>query len=324
MLLHAGKEADNSFDESGNNQTFGSSANDLTPNAIDDDESENELVIYEGDDLNGSQLNNQSNSGLNVSLPRQSASVSKNRCDDCPFIAGTKTQLLYHKQFHRPNRHASYRCTYCSYSVSYLHLLNQHMKVHQDEQQRPLNDNESFSNHHSLEHQNDDSANEDDRDDESEIPFTFVQIGNVKRRLYQCRFCPTTSKRRTYIVVHEQLHTKNKLEDFKCSSCEFVCKDSNEFLAHLSVHKTSGPISTEQPSALTQQNIRRVAQENTNLYSSLPSVSVIDVNNIRHGNRRMFSYVCPGKFTPLSYYYYYYFLIMKFPNRLSSCFQKSW
>jgi len=289
MLLHANSEETNT-----NNDQQVENGIDLerftanNENDQDLDESENELVIYEGEDTTNNQnYYNQAN----VNVPaRQSASVSKNKCDKCPFIAGTKTQLLYHKQFHRPNRNASYSCTMCTYSVSYLHLLNQHMKVHYQSSgqiQPPVN---------YADYSQDDSVVDEERD-ESDIPFTFVQIGNNKRKLFQCRFCPTTSKRRTYIYVHERMHTQNTNENFKCSQCSFTTRDSAVFLAHLNTHKTN----TTNDKQLT--NTSNDFDSNKSLPVTLsqtsfssPSVSVIDVNNIRHGNRRMFSYVCPGTY----------------------------
>ncbi|RWS26307.1 zinc finger protein Xfin-like protein, partial [Leptotrombidium deliense] len=101
----------------------------------------------------------------NTAPVRQSASVFKNKCDSCPFIAGTKTQLLYHKQFHRPNRNAPYKCSLCSYAVSYQHLLNQHLRVHCQEGEMVKQFPEEES----------DEPSESDKDEAMDIPFVFVQ-----------------------------------------------------------------------------------------------------------------------------------------------------
>ncbi|CAG2101412.1 unnamed protein product [Medioppia subpectinata] len=281
MLLHADNEneannEDNNKDPNSPMADTGMDSFNENNSQIDDEnDSESELVIYEGEDNGNQAYLNQRNQNQ---MARQSASVSKNRCDKCPFIAGTKTQLLYHKQFHRPNRNSSYSCTLCTYSVSYLHLLNQHMKVHYqngDDTQEPINYCEIPADGEAE--QMDDS---DDRD-ESDIPFTWVQIGNNRRKLFQCRFCSTTSKRRTYIFVHERLHSHNTNETFKCSYCEFETRDSNHFLYHLNQHKTKAieaQKSSIEPIAATDETT-----------PPTPSVSVIDVNNIRQGN-------CPAAF----------------------------
>lgn len=56
-------------------------------------------------------------------------SVKQYRCDSCPFASDSKSQYVYHRQFHRP-RGAPYKCPQCSYNVSRRHLLNQHLSVH--------------------------------------------------------------------------------------------------------------------------------------------------------------------------------------------------
>ncbi|RWS11843.1 zinc finger protein Xfin-like protein [Dinothrombium tinctorium] len=254
---------------------------------------------YEGDDdqseMEVSAANE--NTSVNTSQVRQSASVFKNKCDSCPFIAGTKTQLLYHKQFHRPNRNAPYKCNLCSYAVSYQHLLNQHLRVH-------YQDGELVKN--SLEDESDEPS-ESDKDEGSDIPFVFVQNGNSKQKLFQCRYCPTTSKRRTYIYVHEQMHTQNSNESFKCSQCVFTTNNSTAFLTHLGTHNKETKEEQEeehQPQhhqphlahASAEESYKYIKQceqsQQENQNSSGPTMSVVDANSIRYGNRRMFSYVC--------------------------------
>jgi len=50
-------------------------------------------------------------------------------CSSCPYVSNSKSQFLYHKQFHR-SRGAVFKCSLCSYNVSRRHLLHQHLKVH--------------------------------------------------------------------------------------------------------------------------------------------------------------------------------------------------
>ena len=171
---------------------------------------------------------------------------AKNRCDGCPFVAGTKTQLLYHKQFHRPNRGAPYKCSNCSYSVSHQHLLNQHQKVHFKSDQSLLNQQQPAVNQ--RQHQQDaafslslDSGNEEhvrssvDTQPEEEIAFAVVH----NRRVYQCKYCPATSPSRTYIIVHHQQHeASNSRKDatFRCQVCQFMSVSRSIFLSHLEAH----------------------------------------------------------------------------------------
>lgn len=136
---------------------------------------------------------------------------AKNRCDGCPFIAGTKTQLLYHKQFHRPNRVAPYKCSLCSYAVSHQHLLNQHFKVHNNDADNTEIPYVTYQTPDKIGDMSDEPS-ESDRDESSEIAFSVVDNGNGKQRVYHCRYCPTSSKRKTYIYVHEQMHNMNSEE----------------------------------------------------------------------------------------------------------------
>ena len=57
------------------------------------------------------------------------SSSKRYKCAACPYVSDSKSQFVYHKQFHRP-RGAPYKCPKCSYNVSRRHLLNQHLKVH--------------------------------------------------------------------------------------------------------------------------------------------------------------------------------------------------
>lgn len=247
----------------------------------DDDGSDKQLVICDGND---DDIDNEM-----TPPPRQSGTVAKNKCEHCPFIAQTKPQLLYHKQFHRPNPAAIFKCHLCSYAVSFVHLLNQHLRVHELDNGAALQASEKDA--------------ESDGDESDSQDTSIVQHG--KRKLYQCRFCPTTSKKQSFIFVHEKAHMKNSNENFKCSSCSFSTQNSTSFLNHFSTHNNKSTLKSHDKQAdETNQGtplevVRNAAREISNSEGGTsfasPSVSVVDVNNIRHGNRRMFSYVCPGK-----------------------------
>jgi len=51
------------------------------------------------------------------------------RCDRCPYANSRRDHLLCHSRFH--NSDGPLRCPQCDYSVSKVHLLTQHMRVHQ-------------------------------------------------------------------------------------------------------------------------------------------------------------------------------------------------
>ncbi|KAI1285450.1 Zinc finger protein [Halotydeus destructor] len=229
--------------------------------------------------------------------PSRSAAPSKNRCDSCPFTAGTKTQLLYHKQFHRPNRAAPYKCSLCSYSVSHQHLLNQHFKVHNRDSPPVLQLNSADKVGIS-----DEVAATGEQD---EIAFSLVANGGGSpQKIYHCRHCPTSSKRRTYIVVHEQMHTMNSAESFKCSSCDYTTQNSTLFMNHLTSHTLNKKNGGQNSSARLYSDVDN-ADNHSNQSSHSGSlgeivdedISEFDPNHYetevaKTGKRRMFSYVC--------------------------------
>ena len=51
------------------------------------------------------------------------------RCDRCPYSNVRRDHLLCHARFHASD--APLRCPQCDYSVSKIHLLAQHLRVHQ-------------------------------------------------------------------------------------------------------------------------------------------------------------------------------------------------
>jgi len=151
---------------------------------------------------------------------------AKNACDYCPFVAGTKTQLLYHKQFHRPNRSAPYKCTHCTYSVSHQHLLNQHIKVHYKPVEQAKDDG----------HGNESDVRASlDTEAEAES-LSFAVVGG--RRVYQCRYCPASSDKKNLIIVHQQRHeaSSSNADVFKCRLCRFMSASRSAFLNHLDGH----------------------------------------------------------------------------------------
>ncbi|XP_041375329.1 uncharacterized protein LOC121388158 [Gigantopelta aegis] len=56
-------------------------------------------------------------------------------CKLCPFTSNNKNSFAYHKVLHRMN--ARYTCSQCSYSVDRFNLLNQHMRLHEEEATSP-------------------------------------------------------------------------------------------------------------------------------------------------------------------------------------------
>lgn len=198
--------------------------------------------------------------------------TSKNRCDACPFVAGTKTQLLYHKQFHRPNR-AAYKCPHCSYSVSHQHLLNQHLKVHfrGNSANTPDEAVQSLSAKIDLPKTSESSS--------SNIPFILVDSGDGsgdRMKMYHCRYCSVMNKRKMFIMAHEQLHSQGHNHVYRCSLCIFSTRIKNKYASHVDAHNEDPD---EPPSKKLRETLLAGPPKGT--FPNSP------------GQRRMFSYVCP-------------------------------
>ncbi|RWS21716.1 hypothetical protein B4U80_11784 [Leptotrombidium deliense] len=103
------------------------------------------------------------------------------------------------------------------------------------------------------------------------------------------------------------MHTQNSNESFKCSQCAFTTKNSTAFLTHLGSHnkEVKEEREEEQHNVAPQPHLAHSSAEESYKYikqceqkpqenanSSAPTMSVVDANSIRYGNRRMFSYVC--------------------------------
>ena len=253
-------------------------------NEEDEGEIENDIETSDAQ-AEGSSLKMYLQMGPNGHKRLRTMVNSKNRCDGCPFVAGTKTQLLYHKQFHRPNRGAAYKCSLCSYAVSHQHLLNQHFKVHANDGvdavalYQPQDEN-NFSD--SLDDM------DADNDEENDIAYSIINSENGKQRLYHCRQCPISDKRRTFIFVHEQMHNMTETDLFHCAKCNFTTKNSTVYFNHLTQHNVKSPVRKPPSLELPKAPQKRVFDS----IESSPASRIVDSASIKHGNRRMFSYVC--------------------------------
>ena len=65
------------------------------------------------------------------------------KCDRCPYTNVRRDHLLAHLKFHMLR--SDLQCPYCDYSVSKIHLLNQHLKVHFNSSTEDGDDNPSES-----------------------------------------------------------------------------------------------------------------------------------------------------------------------------------
>lgn len=166
------------------------------------------------------------------------------RCRQCPYLSNSRTQFLYHKQFHRP-RDAPFKCMYCSYNVSRRHLLHQHLRVHhnqkegsQSEVQSQENSTETLSV----------SFNDINTADMTEIPLVWVLRSGSFQKMFKCRWCPHVNMRKINIQEHEKMHRTNENKksssdtshlQFKlfCPDCNYTCNNAGVLASHVKVHQ---------------------------------------------------------------------------------------
>ncbi|CAM1310065.1 Uncharacterised protein g5337 [Pycnogonum litorale] len=170
-------------------------------------------------------------------------------CEHCPYESDNRTQYLYHKQFHRPNRPGAHKCRICSYSVSHLHLLRQHMKVHSQLPFVDMTPEGDYSDLSPIAHLSDMSRMTEKHSlqiptpkfdiDVVNIPSVMVKQGDEMVKVFKCRYCPLVNKRRANIRVHEQMHTKENHSKFVCPLCNYQCNNQGVLTAHIKIHQPS-------------------------------------------------------------------------------------
>lgn len=167
-------------------------------------------------------------------------SSKRYKCRQCPYLSNSRTQFLYHKQFHRP-RDAPFKCMYCSYNVSRRHLLHQHLRVHHKQQEEAVSPEEtcetsdmSLISYHDV-----------NTTDMPEIPLVWVlKLGNF-HKMFKCRWCPHVNSRKINIQEHEKMHKSNDedLENIqsglklRCPDCNYTCNNAGVLASHVKVHQ---------------------------------------------------------------------------------------
>ena len=173
---------------------------------------------------------------------------------------------MHHKQFHKP-KGLPFRCPHCTYNVTRRHLLSQHIRVHE------LDDNLEGSGNGDV-HQIDERSNSpspsltitpvtnaasgstgDDRaltdssnlpklTDEStmnmdDIPLAWVSRDHRFFKMFKCRHCPHVNLRKTNIQEHEKMHKtviSKEAGGLHCPYCSYVSVNAGVMSAHLKVH----------------------------------------------------------------------------------------
>lgn len=168
--------------------------------------------------------------------PLNSSSTKRHRCTECPYETNSKSQFMYHEQFHRLPADTPYKCQECNYSVSKRHLLHQHMRVHgifAKKNDMETDFESSSSNVNQIDAQYD-STHLD------EIPFVWVSAKNEFHKMYKCRYCSYVNSQKCKIPNHEKIHCvvfeNSDITIYKCLECKFTCDNRGRLSEHSKTH----------------------------------------------------------------------------------------
>nr|XP_018912996.1 PREDICTED: uncharacterized protein LOC109041199 [Bemisia tabaci] len=170
------------------------------------------------------------------------------KCANCPYVSNSKSQFLYHRQFHRP-RGASFKCNICSYNVTRRHLLHQHLRVHGiSVSESAYGKNLPYEEYEEvLESPGDISKT--DTSLFNEIPLVWVSKLGTLTKMFKCRHCPHVNIRKSNIQEHEKMHGARELkvkengspsvplQSHHCTECNYVCNNAGVLSSHTKVHQ---------------------------------------------------------------------------------------
>ncbi|XP_050362248.1 zinc finger protein 91-like [Nymphalis io] len=247
--------------------------------------------------------------GCKSPLPEQglhalpnSSSTKRHRCTECPYETNSKSQFMYHEQFHRLPADTPYKCQECNYSVSKRHLLHQHMRVHgiiakKGEIEAEL---ESFSsNSNQIDAQSEFSMNLD------EIPFVWVSAKNEFHKMYKCRYCSYVNSQKCKIPNHEKIHCivfeNSDITIYKCLECKFTCDNKGRLSEHSKTHgeiygRIYCPVESGLPDEEQIAKLRKVIEKEKN---NMENELVKEEENQNEGKETKTLYFCqkcPARF----------------------------
>lgn len=190
------------------------------------------------------------------------------QCEKCPFKTGSKNDILYHKQFHRPRPSAGFKCDFCDYWVTHRRLLKQHYRMHKAAEtpvtpvKQTLTQSvvapspcKSEATDASWFYNPVDAASIKQQVISSKItrslpapgqspvkqttsPAGYVVRNGIFRKLHQCRYCPYVNLRGRNLRLHEKMHGW-RLSDkvlYQCTQCNYMVGSKGLLSHHMKVH----------------------------------------------------------------------------------------
>ncbi|XP_026737686.1 uncharacterized protein LOC113500940 isoform X2 [Trichoplusia ni] len=161
-------------------------------------------------------------------------STKRHKCTECPYETNSKSQFMYHEQFHRLPADTPYKCPECNYSVSKRHLLHQHLRVHGIATKRMESEAELEAST-SLQNKAD---SKDFHINLDETPYVWVSAKNEFHKMYKCRYCSYVNSQKCKIPYHEKIHciANNEATLYKCFECKFTCDNAGRLAEHSKSH----------------------------------------------------------------------------------------
>lgn len=170
-----------------------------------------------------------------ASASTSNTSTKRHKCTECPYETNSKSQYMYHEQFHRLPADTPYKCPECNYSVSKRHLLHQHLRVHGIISKK----SESEADLEASVSQPNNTADFSDLHDE--IPYVWVSAKNEFHKMYKCRYCSYVNSQKCKIPNHEKIHCivfeNSDRIVYKCLECKFTCDSSLKLADHSKNHE---------------------------------------------------------------------------------------
>lgn len=170
------------------------------------------------------------------SLSTPNTSTKRHKCTECPYETNSKSQFMYHEQFHRLPADTPYKCPECNYSVSKRHLLHQHLRVHG-----------IFTKKGELEAELEAAASSSKGEIRTEypvldeIPFVWVSAKNEFHKMYKCRYCSYVNSQKCKIPNHEKIHCivfeNTEITVYKCLECKYTCDNAGKLAEHSKTHE---------------------------------------------------------------------------------------
>lgn len=204
--------------------------------------------------------------------------IKRHVCEHCPYKTDNKTQYLYHKQFHRPNPSAPFKCNICTYWATMQHLLTQHMRVHSESAESEQTESPKNGAPKQF------FEFFDDKGVPEKISIIYVKKGEDTVKMFKCEFCPMMNKKKANVRVHQKMHGV-VINDgrYACSYCNYQCLNQGGLTNHMKVHQKN--LDHELFNRYGDQSPRR-------FYESFEEESTV----VRRRTTSYFCFKCPAIF----------------------------